>query len=201
MYDLCLMVVIRLHHGLLHKRSVCTCPDKWWYTPQCLYTLTASVHRDVSVTNDYRISLLPICAHTEWRWSFIKRLQNRMWWLYEDVCKPRVFVRRTCSKLYANASGYYTQMGHFPSAEVYWLQWLVTLNKHTLWPSCVDTSMVMQTIELNLQTLLKNSIILTHGIGDFKKQCYNTAKCNKIKTTRNIIKKGRKRTFREIGSA
>jgi len=64
-YDLCLMVVIRLHHGLLHKRSVCTCTDKLWYTPQTMYTLTASVHRDASVTNDYRISLLPICAHTE----------------------------------------------------------------------------------------------------------------------------------------
>jgi hypothetical protein len=58
----------------------------------------------------------------------------------------------------------------------------------------------MQMMEVNLQTLLKNRIILTNGVRDFKKKRYSIAKCNKVKTTWNITKKGRKRTFREIGS-
>jgi hypothetical protein len=60
----------------------------------------------------------------------------------------------------------------------------------------------MQIIERNLQSsLIKNCIILTNDIGDFKKQRYSglTEKSNKRKTW-NITQKGRKKKFRETGS-
>jgi len=56
---------------------------------------------------------------------------------------------------------------------------------------CPLTSVIMQMIELNLETLLKYSIILTNGVRYFKKQRCSIAKCNKIKTTWNITKAGK----------
>ena len=161
------MEVIRLHHGLLHKPCVCTCTDKWWYT------LTASVRRVVSSTNYYRTSLLPICAHMQWRWKFIKKLQNHMWWVYDDVCKPRVSVRRTCSKAVCKRKW----LLHTNGALSVCLRLLATVTGH------IEETYFMTVVcpfdngnELNLQTfLIKNCIILTNGMGDFKKQRYGIA--------------------------